>query len=489
MPSLRLTLLLALASLVCALPILLHLRGFLSSSSSCLLQQPSSLSHSYAQSSAFRGDLHLLPFSWNLLSFPSAIPPPILLHIALFVKKWPFTSSAGGLERHALTLHRQLADRGHTVHVFTTDGVATEFREFEDGGLHFHIFPPNAKGKFDSVPAWERFRGLNTSRPFDIVHSESVALPAHLARDMAKVTVVSWHGIAYEIIHSDIVRELNRKPGEGRPPDLQKALSERMSRVVEEVKFFPSYTHHVATSDYVGDVLQTIYQIPPENIHVILNGVDEQRFRPNADAGAKFRATWGVPTGANSLVLGAAGRLVKDKGYPLLFEAFPQILVEHPHTYLLIAGDGPWADRFKALAPGNVIVLGALSAPQLADFYNAIDIFINPTLRSQGLDHTLLEAMLCGKPLLATHFSSITRSIIISKNVGYTFSPNAPSLLGALRLVVKEGKQALEQKGQFCFQRASLLFTATKMASAYERLFLCIKESSLCMYPSRLDVG
>eukprot|EP00250_Pteridium_aquilinum_P014328 c21918_g2_i1 orf=298-1734(+) len=478
MRPLRLILLLALASLLCALPILLHMRGLLSRSS-CLLSQ----SHPSLPSpgSTFHGDLRLFPFPWNQLSFPSSSsPPPLLLHIALFVKKWPFTSSAGGLERHALTLHRQLADRGHKVHVFTTDGVTSEIRVSQERGLHFHICPPNQNGHFDVSTAWDTFVSLNTSRPFDIVHTESVALPPVKAKAVGRVAVVSWHGIAYEIIHSDIVRELNRPEKEPRALDLQRALSERVLRVVEEVRFFPSYMNHVATSDYAGDVLQTVYQIPLNNVHIILNGVDEERFRPDAVAAARFRAAWGVPHGA--LVLGAAGRLVKDKGYPLLFDAFSLLLAEHPSTFLLIAGDGPWASRFKALSLTNVLVLGPLSATQLSEFYNAIDIFVNPTMRAQGLDHTLLEAMLCGKPIIATHFSSITRSIIVDQTMGYTFATNVPSLLASLRKVVDDGRQVLQEKGMSCYQRASLLFTATKMASAYERLFLCIKDSRHCMY-------
>lgn len=476
-------LVLAVASLLCAFPIILHLRGLLSPSNSCvLLHHVHSLpSLASPPGSGFHGDLRLLSSSWNQLSFPSwSSPPPLLLQIALFVKKWPFTSSAGGLERHALTLHRQLADRGHQVHVFTTDGMTSQVNESQERGLHFHIFPPNENGRFDISAAWDTFVSLNASRPFDIVHSESVALPAVKAKAIGGRTVVSWHGIAYEIINSDIVRELNRRKEEPRPPDLQRALSERMQRVLEEVRFFPSYGHHVATSDYAGEVLQTVYQIPLHNVHVILNGVDEERFRPDAAVAARFRAEWGVPPSA--LVLGAAGRLVKDKGYPLLFDAFSLLLAEHPSTFLLIAGDGPWASHFKALSPTNVLVLGPLSAEQLAHFYNAIDIFINPTLRAQGLDQTLLEAMLCSKPLLTTHFPSITRSIMINHSMGYTFAPNAASLLASMRKVMEDGRQSLQEKGKLCHERASLLFTATKMASAYERLFLCLTDASHCMY-------
>ncbi|KAK9141923.1 hypothetical protein Syun_011323 [Stephania yunnanensis] len=109
----------------------------------------------------------------------------------------------------------------------------------------------------------------------------------------------------------------------------------------------------------------------------------------------------------------------------------------------------------------------------MAVFYNAIDVFVNPTLRAQGLDHTLLEAILSGKPVMATRLASITSSIIVSSEMGYTFSPMVDSLKKALRRVWDD-RGYLEKKGEMARQRALKLFTATKMAAAYERLFLCI---------------
>lgn len=188
-----------------------------------------------------------------------------------------------------------------------------------------------------------------------------------------------------------------------------------------------------------------------------------------------------------TMVLGAAGRLVRDKGHPILFEAFSELVKKHKGVYLLVAGSGPWGDRYEELAP-NAKMLGPLTPSQLAEFYNAVDIFVNPTLRSQGLDHTLLEAMQCGKPLLATHFSSIVRSVITDKSVGYTFSPNVDSLVAALEAVVHDGIDVLRVKGEACLAFASRTFTATKMASAYERLFLCIANQRYCHYPLPADV-
>lgn len=326
----------------------------------------------------------------------------------------------------------------------------------------------------DQASVWKQFQTQNsTGRPFDVVHTESVGLLHTRSRNLTNLAV-SWHGIAYETIHSDIIQELLRSPEE---PQAY-ALTERIFKVVAEVKFFPFYAHHVATSDHAGDILKRIYMIPEDRVHIILNGVNEEIFKPDIIKGKSFKQKFGIPE-TRTLVLGMAGRLVKDKGHPLMFEALKQLQMENgmfrEQVLVLVAGDGPWAARYRNLGT-NVLVLGPLEQAQLAAFYNAIDIFVNPTLRAQGLDHTLLEAVLSGKPVMATRVASITGSVIVGPEMGYTFSPTVVSLKKVLSQVLNDGRGALEQKGQAARRRGLQLFTATKMAAAYERLFLCISD-------------
>lgn len=419
--------------------------------------------------------IHLLtfPYAWNHLSFTPNQPSKVL-KIALFVKKWPQRSHAGGLERHALTLHLGLAKRGHELHIFTTYPSNSSFPRYPIANLHFHLSKPTDGGYLEQALVWKQFQTQNsTGRPFDVVHTESVGLLHTRSRNITNLAV-SWHGIAYETIHSDIIQELLRRPEE---PQAY-ALTERALRVVKEVRFFPAYAHHVATSDHAGDILKRIYMIPEDRVHIILNGVDEETFKPDIARGKEFKRKFGVLQ-SRTLVLGMAGRLVKDKGHPLMFEALKQLLIENDtfrgSIVVLVAGDGPWGARYRELG-ANIIVLGPLEQAQLADFYNAIDIFMNPTLRAQGLDHTLLEAILCGKPVMATRLASITRSVIVDTEMGYTFSPTIASLKKILCKVLDDGKEALQRKGQAARQRGLRLFTATKMVAAYERLFLCISE-------------
>lgn len=431
---------------------------------------------------------NLLSFSpaWNHLSFSSESPPK-LLKIAVFVKKWPQRSRAGGLERHALTLHLALAKRGHEVHIFTSSCSNCSFPKYPISNLYFHLSEPTAAGYLDQALVWKQFQIENkTVKPFDVVHTESVGLMHTRARSLTNL-VVSWHGIAYETIHSDIMGELLRSPEEKQSD----WLTRRIVKVVEEIKFFPRYAHHVATSDHCGDTLRRIYMIPEERVHVILNGVDGDIFKPDVAAVNDFRQKFGISENSKWLVFGLAGRLVRDKGYPLMYEALKQMMTENEKfnksVVVLVAGDGPWGGRYRDLGT-NVNVLGPLDQDQLAVFYNAIDIFVNPTLRAQGLDHTLLEAMLSGKPVIATRLASIEGSVIVGAEMGYKFSPNVDSLKKALYSVLDDGRMVLEKKGATARNRALRLFTATKMAAAYERLFLCISDNdknsrdSNCMY-------
>lgn len=420
-----------------------------------------------------KGEWNLLAFpaAWNSLEFLSQAPPR-LLKLAVFVKKWPDKHHAGGLERHAMTLHRALAKRGHELHVFTSSSANVTSME----NLYFHLSKPTAAGYLDQATIWKQFQVENsTGRPFDVVHTESVGLMHTRARNLTNIAV-SWHGIAYESIHSDIIQELLRAP-----EALQSSiLTERIIKVVEEIRFFPRYAHHVATSDHVGDVLRRIYMLPEERVHIILNGVDEEVFKPEVSNGEDFKLGFGIQE-SRSLILGIAGRLVKDKGHPLIYEALKQIFNESSRLkesiVVLVAGDGPWGARYRELG-SNLRILGPLDQAQLARFYNVIDIFVNPTLRAQGLDHTLLEAMLVGKPLMATKLASITGSVVVSQEIGYTFSPTVDALKKALYEVWKDGRVVLQHKGRLARERALKLFTATKMAAAYERLFLCIAENT-----------
>ncbi|KAJ9707645.1 hypothetical protein PVL29_002608 [Vitis rotundifolia] len=458
-----------------------------------VLHVPSSISNTFSSHvRPWTGDLRGAEFAWNRLELGGSRAPPVVLKIAVFSRKWPIGTTPGGMERHAQTLHTALSRRGHLVHIFTSPpgdqrgAAALQEMNMQSNGsptsssprIHFHEGEP---GRWAYNRAWEQFLEENSQDPFDVVHSESVALPHSLAKTLPNLAV-SWHGIALESLSSYIYQDLAlRPPGEPISPGFNRSVQGVIPKILNEIRFFRNYAHHVATSDSSGEMLRDVYQIPTQRVHVILNGVDEEDFRQDLQLGHQFRSRIGIPQNA-SLILGVSGRLVKDKGHAILHEAFSRFIKRHPDAYLIVAGSGPWKNRYKDLGR-QVLVLGSLNPSQLRAFYNSIDIFVNPTLRPQGLDITLMEVMMSGKAVLASRFPSIKGTIVVDDEYGFMFSPNVESLLQAMEQVVKEGRSRLAQRGKACRRYAASMFTATKMALAYERLFLCIKNETFCMYP------
>lgn len=431
------------------------------------------------------GDLREFEGAWNRLCFGHPVQAE-RMRIGAFVKTWPMDAKPGGLEHHARVLYHDLARRGHQVHVFTTISNGENVTEYhlESNNLHIHIVHSELNVTAEEQ-SWQTFLD---SYPFDVVHIEDVSLAARKAIQIRdSPTAATWHGINAECIHSDILMErLNpRFEKEFRSEEQQRNLYGRLNKIVEEAKVFRSYGHHVAISDYNADVLRTIYEIPVERVHTIFNGVDGA-FEPNPAAGAAFRENHGVPQDMSTLVFGVAGRLVKDKGHPLLYEAFAQILQRHRNVYLLVAGSGPWLSRYAKLG-SNVVAVGPLSPQGLNGFYNSLDVFLNPTLRSQGLDLTLMEALRCGKPLMATHFASIAWSVIIGKEFGTTFAPNVGTITAALEGAIRDGREKLALGWQTRVDYARMMFTAETMGAAYERLFLCLRDEAYCAYPLPAD--
>ncbi|XP_006852489.2 uncharacterized protein LOC18442204 [Amborella trichopoda] len=435
------------------------------------------------QVQGWSGDLRDSRFAWNKLCFGPPVNPR-RLRLAVFSKKWPVGAAPGGMERHAFTLYSTLASRGHEIHVFTVPSDPSRSESgLPDGALRLH-FAPNEAGLLNNSLAWELFASENESRAFDFVHTESVALPHWRARRVANLAA-SWHGVGYEALHSTLVQDLLHGERAPRSPEAERHLHDVMPRLIQEIRFFSSYAHHICISDSAGEILRSVYQLPNRRVHVILNGVDQKSFRHDPEMGLRFRREFGLPQNA-SLVMGVAGRLVKDKGHPLLFEAFSEIRERHPGVFLLIAGSGPWESRYRDLQP-NVKVLGALDPERLAEFYNSLDVFVNPTLRQQGLDLTLMEAMQCAKAVVATDFPSIKGSVVVSEGMGYTFAPNVGALVEALEEVIKDGHEVWRAKGMASRAYASSMFAAEKMATAYERFFLCMNDRHYCRYPLPTD--
>jgi glycosyltransferase involved in cell wall biosynthesis len=93
------------------------------------------------------------------------------------------------------------------------------------------------------------------------------------------------------------------------------------------------------------------------------------------------------------------------KGYDQIIKAMPEITRSVPNARYLLVGKGPDRPRIEKLiaeagVQGAVILAGFVPDEELAEHYNLCDIFAMPS-RAEGFGIVYLEALACGKPVLA----------------------------------------------------------------------------------------
>lgn len=132
---------------------------------------------------------------------------------------------------------------------------------------------------------------------------------------------------------------------------------------------------------------------PGRSIVAIPNSVDQELYRHEhtRERSDRKRACF-------------VGRLAEEKGVDCLIQAVKRLHANNRGLELIIVGDGPMRDELKSLSvgmQGDGLINFMGSRPALP-FYRRSDIFVLPSL-SEGLSLSLLEAMSCGLPVVASN--------------------------------------------------------------------------------------
>ena len=140
------------------------------------------------------------------------------------------------------------------------------------------------------------------------------------------------------------------------------------------------------------------YGVPAENVAVIPNGVDVEKYAPGpSDVKPKLHA---------SALVGYLGRVDPEKNVDILIRAFQD--VDAPENVkLVIVGSGSEKRRLERRygSPRIVFTGQVLDETERIAMLRAMDIFVLPSM-VEGLSLSLLEAMACGTAPIATDVGS-----------------------------------------------------------------------------------
>ncbi len=372
----------------------------------------------------------------------SGTPTPSL-SVALLVRSLNY----GGAERQLVELAKGLHRRGHSVTVVSFYEGGPLLAELEAAGVG--VVQLAKRGRWDVVFAWRLIQFLRRKRP-DVLYAFLVdpSLLSALIKPLLDGTRIVWGVRASRVDYGTY----------GWFPWATFQASRVFSRSADLI----------IVNSWAGADYHRAAGYPAGRITVVANGIDLERFQPDAVAGQRARAALGVP--AHTRVIGSVGRLDPMKDYATFLEAAALVSREEPDVVYVCVGDGPPAHRIVLQARAERLGLGskviwAGSQQDMRAAYNALDVCCLASAFGEGFPNVLGEALACGVPCVSTDVGDAAR---ILQDAEFIAPPGNPSRLAeALKraLVVS----AIPERRRACRAMIAERFGVEQMVSATER--------------------
>jgi glycosyltransferase involved in cell wall biosynthesis len=148
------------------------------------------------------------------------------------------------------------------------------------------------------------------------------------------------------------------------------------------------------------------------------------------------------PPGGDDVVY--AGRLAASKGIDVLLDAFAAVHATVPSARLRIAGDGPEAPRLRASTHPRDAVRweGLLTEDDTRALLTSAAVVVIPSTAPEGLPSVAVEALLAGRPVVATDHPSL-RELLRDGLRGFLVPPDdSAALADALCRVLTDRARA-----------------------------------------------
>jgi glycosyltransferase involved in cell wall biosynthesis len=171
-------------------------------------------------------------------------------------------------------------------------------------------------------------------------------------------------------------------------------------------------------------------------------------------------------------LVGSVGRLVHAKGFEYLVRAARAVVEKRPEVRFAIAGEGNMRrqleDLVKALELGGHVRLCGFRS-DVAEFLNALDVYVCSSVW-EGLPLTVMEAMLLGKPVVASDVGLISE-VVDSGDSGLLVAPGQPEALSARLLEALERTDSRSWPHERIRRRASAAGDPAASARRMDEIF------------------
>lgn len=369
----------------------------------------------------------------------------------------------GGLGTYAEHLATGLEDRGINVCTITRGDKTICDQKM------YRVFTPD-------VPYWQRFffirraisllHNLNNLWKFDLVHFNG-SYPT--TRSLKIPKVCTFHSI-----HIDEIRvTLQALKSLRSAKSFTDLLLKNPVGGLFDITTARASDKIICPSPFLAREIQLYCHVDEQKIHAIPNGIDLESFDRAKPFDTTLLNKYDIEKGNFLLYM---GRLSSVKGVEYLIKGFGNIKKEYKTLKLVIAGSGDletYLRKFVHKIEG-IIFLGFVDSLEVKKLlYETSFTVVVPSIH-EVLPMVLLEAMACGKPVIATNVGSIPLIVKHGKN-GFLMRSKDPVSLTRFIKFLYENPNLARKMGTSGRKLVEKEFTLDKMISKTIKVY-----ESLC---------
>ncbi|MCI0473306.1 MAG: glycosyltransferase family 4 protein [Ignavibacteria bacterium] len=364
---------------------------------------------------------------------------------------WPYPS---GVSEVVYYLAQGLCERGHNIKVLTTnypqihdDDHVGNFEVIRVGkAVKIHINKSVSHIPLGSAIPF-KIKHLLEDHRFDIIHYHN-CYPLELefwALHFSKtINCVTYHTAGF-----------------------RKSLLYNIGAHIFR-KYTKKIHGHIAISKIAQEWSEPYF---PGDYRVIPNGIDTNRFSLSVKPLDKPK---------DSFVILYLSRIDKRKGIFVALDAFNRLKGDFPNALLYIVGHGPLGKQAREYAQelnldGRCRFFGYVNRNELARFYRTCDVYISPALGGEAQGLVLLEAMACGKAVIASDISGYNEVIENGEN-GILFKPDSSlDLAQKIGELIRDEKlsQSMAMNARLHAERYSWDKIVRRIEAYYQELIKC----------------
>ncbi len=370
--------------------------------------------------------------------------PPLIVHMI-------FRLDFGGLENGLVNLINHMPTEKYRHAII----CATDFTDFKKriNDTSVAVYALNKKPGNDLSAYYRLWKLLRKLKP-DIIHSRNLGTIEYVIPSLLA-------GVRYRV-HGEHGRDMSDIDGANRKYILLRRL------------YNPFLRRFVALSKDLEQWLLNTVGINANKVVQLYNGVDLTRFHSVGIGNTLHSISLQIHAG--DVLIGTVGRLQSEKDQVTLINAFSLLVddgrIDSKTLKLVLIGDGPDREMLENLVARKslsekVVFLGARN--DIPGLLSSLDIFVLPS-RGEGISNTILEAMACSLPVVATRVGG-NPELVKENNTGLLVPSNNPEKMADALRVYLTDKVLAQKHGRAGRQRVESYFSIDKMVASYVEMY------------------